>query len=96
MGTQLEAAAHKLLDFSQPTNTTLLDQTVNTFYGAPSAEEVSKLLQGSPWCVWWACRLPGWLIVSQVLIWKADRVPGSSIAFASRTFDAVGSKSCRT
>jgi hypothetical protein len=42
MGAQLEAAAHKLLDFSQPTDAVLLDQTVNTFYGAPTAEEVKS------------------------------------------------------
>lgn len=41
MGTQLEAAAHKLLDFSQPTDVGILDHTVNTFYEAPSPEEVS-------------------------------------------------------
>lgn len=40
MATQLEAAAHKLLDFSQPTDVGLLDQTVATFYGAPTPEEV--------------------------------------------------------
>lgn len=41
MGTQLEAAAHKLLDFSQPTDVGILDHTVNTFYEAPSPEEVN-------------------------------------------------------
>ena len=40
MGTQLEAAAHKLLDFSQPTDVTILDHTVTTFYEAPTPEEV--------------------------------------------------------
>lgn len=43
MGTQLEAAAHKLLDFSQPTDVAVLDATVTTFYEAPSPEEVSFL-----------------------------------------------------
>ena len=56
MGTQLEAAAHKLLDFGQPTDTALLDQTINTFYGAPSAEEVSQLLEGCPLGYQYACR----------------------------------------
>ena len=44
MVTQLEAAAHKLLDFSKPTDVALLDQTVETFYGSPSTDEVSLIL----------------------------------------------------
>ena len=43
MGTQLEAAAHKLLDFSQPTDVAVLDHTVSTFYEAPTPEEVIPL-----------------------------------------------------
>ena len=43
MGAPLEAAAHKLLDFSQPTDVALLDSTVATFYGAGSAEEVRQM-----------------------------------------------------
>lgn len=38
----LPDAAAKLLDFSQPFNVTLLDATIDAFYGAGSNDEVSE------------------------------------------------------
>jgi hypothetical protein len=43
-----EAVTAKLLDFAQPLDVSLLDSTVNAFYGAGSNQEVSAMRTAAP------------------------------------------------
>lgn len=51
----VDATVNKLLNLSEPLDVALLDSTIDTFYGAGSNDQVSKVLSSL---------LPTWLLAS--------------------------------